>query len=63
MKVLKDGTIQINTDGFEEEAHLEAHQLVQETITKIGGDVKIIERKEPSQHHHHSHGHGHTHSH
>lgn len=63
MKILSDGTISTSTDAFSEEVHQQADELINETITLLGGEVKVIERKSPDHHHHtHTHG-GHTHSH
>jgi hypothetical protein len=63
MKVLTDGTVSINTDAFEEEVHAQADELVNTTMKALGGEVKIIERKNPDHHHHHTHGNGVSHSH
>jgi hypothetical protein len=57
MRILKDGTISINTDAFEEEVHQQAEELINETITLAGGEHKVIERKD-KDHHHHVHHHG-----
>jgi hypothetical protein len=63
MKILPDGTISTSTDAFSEEVHQQADELIKETITLLGGEVKVIERKNPDHHHHvHHHG-GQSHSH
>lgn len=63
MKILKDGTISINTGSFTEEVHQQAEELLNETITLLGGESKVIERKDPDHHHHHHHHGGQSHSH
>ena len=63
MKVLPDGTVSINTDAFEEEVHAQADELVNTTIKALGGEVKIIERKNPDHQHFHTHGNWISHSH
>jgi hypothetical protein len=63
MKILKDGTISTSTDAFTEEVHQQADQLIKETITLLGGETKVVERKDPSfANHNHHHG-GQSHSH
>lgn len=62
MKILSDGTVSINTDSFEEEVHEQADQLINETVQLLGGERKVIEKKE-GHGHVHTHHNGHTHSH
>lgn len=62
MKILKDGTISIDTDSFEEEVHQQADELINETCEMLGGERKVIDRKSGGQHTH-THTGGHTHSH
>ena len=62
MKILKDGTVSINTDSFEEEIHQQAEELIKETCEALGGERKVIEEKRDRQHSH-THTGGHVHNH
>jgi hypothetical protein len=62
MHIEKDGTVSIDTDAFEEEMHLSAEQLINETCELLGGQRKVIEHKVPDAHSH-THIGGHIHSH
>jgi hypothetical protein len=62
MKILKDGTVSIDTDAFEEEVHQQAEELIKETCEALGGERQVVETKRDHQHTHtHLSGHAHVH--
>lgn len=63
MKIEDDGTITVKTEGFEGgEAHLQAEELIKTTFETLGGEAKVIKRKDgPHRAHTHTHGTGKQH--
>jgi hypothetical protein len=59
IKVLKDGSVRINTDTISEANHGNAEALLSDIMTRMGGDMERVEKEG----HTHSHEHGINHTH
>jgi hypothetical protein len=61
VRILKDGTIKLETPSIADENHVSAEQFMQALARYMGGEVTAEAKHEHSHGHVHSHEHGHSH--
>ena len=47
IKILEDGTIQLDSEEFDEQKHLEAEEFMNDITELLGGEKKTTEKEHP----------------
>ena len=63
IEVLEDGTISVDTEGFDAAVHKSADDFVKMLGELLGGPVTVKEKRSHAKSHTHTHSHDHTHHH